>query len=239
MTIGCARCHDHKFDPIPQADYYRLLSTFTTTVRSNIDIELEPAATRTARLKFDREHQPYADRLADFERTQLPRLFDRWEKSGGRDNTPETWSLLAPTEIRSAGGTTFKPLPAGSHLATGKNVDFDTYTVVAETKLAVITGLRLEALAHPSMVKSGPGRAANGNFDLTDLRVDAQSLKQGSSPRRLTLIKPKATFEQGGLLIRHAIDNNPKTGWAVDPQFGKDHAAVFQLEIPLSDQGGV
>ena len=33
LTIGCARCHDHKFDPIPTKDYYRLISTFTTTVR--------------------------------------------------------------------------------------------------------------------------------------------------------------------------------------------------------------
>jgi hypothetical protein len=38
LSIGCARCHDHKFDPIPQADYYRLLSTFTTTVRSEIEL---------------------------------------------------------------------------------------------------------------------------------------------------------------------------------------------------------
>jgi cytochrome c553 len=41
LTVGCARCHDHKFDPIPQRDYYRLLSTFTTTVRSEVDLKLE------------------------------------------------------------------------------------------------------------------------------------------------------------------------------------------------------
>jgi len=40
MSVGCARCHDHKFDPIPQADYYRILATFTTAVRSEIDLEL-------------------------------------------------------------------------------------------------------------------------------------------------------------------------------------------------------
>jgi cytochrome c553 len=42
VSIGCARCHDHKFDPIPQADYYRLLSAFTTTVRSEIPLPLGP-----------------------------------------------------------------------------------------------------------------------------------------------------------------------------------------------------
>ncbi len=49
LTIGCARCHDHKFDPIPQADYYRMLATFTTTVRSEIDLDLDPGASATRR----------------------------------------------------------------------------------------------------------------------------------------------------------------------------------------------
>jgi len=239
LTIGCARCHDHKFDPIPQADYYRLLATFTTTVRSNIDLELDPQANQLARTKFDQDHKPYVQRLAAFEQTQLLPRFKRWEEAGGPAKTPETWLLLKPAELRSAGGTTFKPLPDGSFLATGKNVDFDTYTVVAKTQLSSITGFRLEALADPSMVKSGPGRAVNGNFDLTDLQVDSQSLKENSAARRLKLTSPKATFEQPGLLVRYAIDNNPKSGWAVDPQFGKDHAAVFHFEKPLSAADGV
>src|SRR5438552_9926819 len=42
LTIGCARCHDHKYDPISNRDYYRLLSTFSTTVRSDLDVNLDP-----------------------------------------------------------------------------------------------------------------------------------------------------------------------------------------------------
>ena len=42
LTIGCARCHDHKFDPVPMKDYYRFVSTFTTTIRSEIDVDLDP-----------------------------------------------------------------------------------------------------------------------------------------------------------------------------------------------------
>src|SRR5207302_874208 len=59
LTVGCARCHDHKFDPIPQRDYYRLLSAFTTTVRSEIDINVEPAAYLTARDSYERAHAPF------------------------------------------------------------------------------------------------------------------------------------------------------------------------------------
>ena len=238
LTIGCARCHDHKFDPIPQADYYRLLSTFTTTVRSNIDIELNPDQTRLAQQQFKREHQPYLDRLSNFEKKLLPARFAKWEKEGGLSTAPPTWMILSPKVLRSAAGTTFRALPDGSHLATGKNADFDTYTFTAETPATGITGFRIEALADPSMVKSGPGRARNGNFDLTDLRVEAQPLGNSGQPVRLTLTKPRATFEQPGLLIRYAIDKNPKTGWAVDPQFGKNHTAVFHLDKPLTSKAG-
>src|SRR5260370_5592624 len=51
LTVGCARCHDHKYDPIPTADYYRLLSTFATTVRSDMDINLDPARFKPAKAK--------------------------------------------------------------------------------------------------------------------------------------------------------------------------------------------
>src|SRR5437773_9602433 len=85
LTIGCARCHDHKFDPIPQRDYYRLLSTFTTTVRTEVDLDLDPAGYREARTAFDREHAPFAAALARFEMEQLPDRMATWEKAWHAD----------------------------------------------------------------------------------------------------------------------------------------------------------
>jgi hypothetical protein len=81
LTVGCARCHDHKFDPIPQADYYRFLSTFTTTVRSEIDLPLDPAGYQKARAAFEKEHAPYVAALARFEAEQLPAQLAEWEKA--------------------------------------------------------------------------------------------------------------------------------------------------------------
>jgi cytochrome c553 len=51
LTIGCARCHDHKYDPIPTKDYYRLLSTFTKTVRSDYDIVMDKTNPKSAKIK--------------------------------------------------------------------------------------------------------------------------------------------------------------------------------------------
>src|SRR6202035_3067053 len=59
LTIGCARCHDHKFDPIPQRDYYRMLSAFTTTVRSEIDLVTDSADYQKAKVQFDKQQAPF------------------------------------------------------------------------------------------------------------------------------------------------------------------------------------
>jgi hypothetical protein len=131
-------------------------------------------------------------------------------------------------------------------LATGKNPDFDTYTLVAHTDLVGLTALRLEALSHSSMVKNGPGRADNGNFDLTDVKVaiepsspEARSPKSEAGPQPVKLLNPVSTFDQGAnLSVKLTIDGDPKSGWAVDPQFGKDHAARFEFEKPIGFDGG-
>jgi hypothetical protein len=247
LSIGCARCHDHKYDPIPQRDYYRLLSTFTTTVRSEVELDLDPDGYKRAKEAFDVAQAPFAAALKKFEAEQLPQRFDAWEKNGANRREGVSWVVLDPQTLKSEGGATFKKLPDGSILASGPNAKFDTYTFVVSTKLTGITSVRLEALADPSLVKGGPGRADNGNFDLTNFQITiAPAINPASrggnppdsSPVKLLLKNPRATFEQLGLPIAAAIDDNDKSGWAVDPQFGKDHAAAFELDAPASFEGG-
>ena len=58
LTVGCARCHDHKYDPIPTRDYYRLISTFTKTVRSDYDLVVEDENYKTAKAQWDTALSP-------------------------------------------------------------------------------------------------------------------------------------------------------------------------------------
>jgi hypothetical protein len=245
LTIGCARCHDHKYDPIPTHDYYRLVSTFTTTVRSDIDLDLTPQVTKAAQAKFEKEHAPLVEALGKYEREELPGRLAQWAKTDRKKEKEEpAWVMVDITDSASAGGANFLKLQDGSLLTSGANAQFDTYTLVAETSVQNITALRLEALAHSSLPKGGPGRAANGNFALSNVRVSIQPLtadggrRGGGKPTEVKLVRAKSTFDQQGLPVTSAIDADKKSSWAVDPQFGKDHAAVFELEKPIGFASG-
>ena len=182
LTVGCARCHDHKYDPIPTRDYYRMLSTFTKTVRSDYDVDFDPAGYRKAREAFDAAHKPLTLALADYERETLPIHARDWLKQHAGQPLSSAWHVLTMDRLVSSGGAAFAPMPDGSYLAGGKNPDVDTYTLSTTVRLKNITGIRLEALKDASMVGGGPGRAANGNFALTDLRVTAAPVGHAHEP---------------------------------------------------------
>ena len=227
LTIGCARCHDHKYDPLPTEDYYRMLATFTTTVRSVLDLEMEPEKTREAKAKWQAEAAPLAAELKRHEAALAPQ-FDAWLAAGAAMPTGGVWTVVELASTKSKAGATFKKLDDLSYLAEGANGASDEYTFTFHTAQRRLTGLRLEALAHASLTKGGPGRAENGNFALSKITVTAAP-RGGAEAKPVALVKAVADFEQnkGGLSIASSLDDNPKTGWAVDPQFGKDHAAVF------------
>ncbi len=234
MSIGCARCHDHKFDPIPQADYYRFVSTFTTTVRSDLDVNMDPAGYKIAKAKFDTEHAPFVAAREQFEKDQLPGRFTAWEQTEDAARARNSaWRILSVNEAKSKGNATLTRQDDSSVLSSGANADFDTYTIESALPAGKYTGIRLEALSHPSLAKGGPGRADNGNFALTDFTV---AIKPKEGPvKPLVLANPQTTFEQSpqGLFVKNTIDGDKKSGWAVDPKFGKDHAAVFELAEEL------
>jgi mono/diheme cytochrome c family protein len=226
LSIGCARCHDHKFDPIPANDYYRLLSTFTTTVRSNVELETNPERNAEQKAKHKAEQDRLTAELAAYEKTALRPQFDDWISSGSADISGTAWQLLKGT-LTSSGGATFRELPDGSYLAEGANAASDTYTFTA-SNIDWLGALKIEALADPSMKHNGPGRAANGNFALSRITVTAGP--PGSDRAQPLSLKPgEFTHQQnaGSLSVAASLDTDAKSGWAVDGQIGKDHTAVF------------
>lgn len=240
LTVGCARCHDHKFDAIPQADYYRLLSTFTTTVRSEVELDFDPEWYQRAKSQFDRDHAPFEKAVRDYEATVLAASYAAWhaKRDASLDDSP--WLIPTGITLTSQGGAVFNRKPDASWLVDGPNPNNDVWTISFETKLTSLQSIRLEALADSSLQKSGPGRASNGNFALSDFAVSIRPVgaPADTKPTPVKLVSAKATFEQNGLPVAAAIDADQNSAWAVDPEFGKDHAAVFQAAEPFGFEQG-
>ena len=235
LTLGCARCHDHKFDPIPASDYYRMLSTFTTTVRSVVELPEDPLVLAPAQAAFEKEQQRLRTELAAYEQPSLRTRFDQALIAGDLEGNGAVWLVPEVTETRSKAGAVFQRQADDSWLATGPNGEQDTYTFTLTTTRRGLTAVKLEALTDPSMKVNGPGRADNGNFALSHIQVTAAP-RSGGAAREISLRSPQATHEQNkaGLSVASALDADPHTGWAVDGGgIGKDQAALFRFAEPV------
>src|SRR5262249_36972869 len=127
-----------------------------------------------------------------------------------------------------------------SVLAGGVNPDRDTYTFVAQTDLTKITAVRLEAMAHESLARGGPGRAPWGNLALSEVRGEGEPLSGAGQAAKLKLHNPQADFEQDRYPVAASLDGNPGTAWSIDPRTGEKHVAVYAIEPgqPTGFKGG-
>jgi hypothetical protein len=238
LTVGCARCHDHKYDPVPARDYYRMVSAFTTAVRTEVEFDLEPEKYRAAKAAFDAAHAPLAAAVTRYEAEHLPAKLAEWEVARGDQPPSFPWVLPEVRDVVSAGGATPTKQPDGSVLVTGKNPNTENLRFTLVTSETDLKSLRIEALTHPGLVRGGPGRATNGNFALSNVQVLAAPKDRAQDAQKVKLKDARATFEQKGLPAAGAIDDNAASAWAVDPQFGKDHATAFAFEQPVGFPGG-
>jgi mono/diheme cytochrome c family protein len=239
-TVHCARCHDHKFDPITQKDYYGLQAVFAATDKAEREYDLDPAlAARRKQLTQEKA------RLTALRGSTDPSLLSpavqeavaAWEKRTAARVV--RWVPLDPASYQSAGGATLTKQPDLSLLASGKRPEVDTYTIIADTDLQGITGVRLEVLTDDSLPHKGPGRQDNGNLHLNEFRMTAGARAASAAAGRPVLLKsPAADFNQDGWTVAMAVDNDPKTAWGVYPRVGEPHRAVFEVGEPIHFPGG-
>ncbi|MFN0128521.1 MAG: PSD1 and planctomycete cytochrome C domain-containing protein [Verrucomicrobiales bacterium] len=235
LTLNCCRCHDHKFDPLTNRDYYSLTAFFNQTplTGESRDGQLPPVlrvppADEPQRLaEVDKSLTEKREALAKAHVESSPRR-PAWEEKFLADAAVDEWRPLRPQSAR-AEHSTLTAQPDDSLLNSGENPDKDSYEVVVVPGAGRWTGLRLEPLRDPSMTKGGLARSDNGSFFLTTLRVE---LPDGQS---LPLTAVATTREQGDLKLAGVLDDAPATGWSVGDgkALERDHAAVLRFNTPL------
>ena len=242
LTLHCARCHDHKFDPLTQDDYYGMQAVFAGAIRGERPFgppdqvrEIKHWKTVQQQIQSGQAIGMFDSATQDTLRAhsrEIAKRFAGWE---------QRWTLLDTSATQDS-----KPAVATEKLDDGSwrfatTEDKDSYTFITTVSGKPIAAIRLEALSDEILPNKGPGlQPQNGNFALTEFKVSIASSDRPSDSQPLAIKAAVADFNQAGWSIDMALDGKPETGWSIDPQEGRSHVAVFKLtEVATPPAGSI
>lgn len=252
LTLGCARCHEHKFDPISQDEFFGLYSFFNSLEEPGLYSQLPnpnrafepflavPTAEQGAELK------KLDDQLADVKtraQTSDPKEMELRSEFLAATSSDVGWPSISTTVVsaESASGATLTTLPDQTILASGDNPATDVHTITLRTDARELNLISLEALADPSFADARVGRAPNGNGVLTGIKAEAISVADPTQKMPLTIRWAWADHEQenGDFGIVNTLDASDSSGWAVAGHLkpgGRN--ALFVADGPFGFDGG-
>jgi len=246
-TVICMQCHNHKYDPLTQREYYQLFAFFNNTpmeVEGNgvtyeftgprMPLPLDPSQEKHRNLLTTRRDELQANveaRIAQLDDAQAEWESDLVAQLG---RAPQ-WHPLEVFSFESSGGASHELLEDRSVLVGGEKPDRDIYTVTLSSDIEEVTGFKLETLTDQSLPAGGPGRhhPDRPNFILNEFTIEAIPAGSEATPVKLELHSPSADFSQQGWNVAGISDGDPKTGWGINPQFGKPHCATLLLAQPV------
>jgi hypothetical protein len=221
LTMACAQCHTHKYDPLTHTEFYQTLAFFDEADELMLDVPTPELAARRAEL----DQQIAAAEQALVEKIPDRAKFDSWVEQESAKAV--AWTVLEPARLESNLPLLDK-LPDQSILASGDQTKLDVYKVAFANPLPAITAIRLEALPDPSLPDGGPGRVhyegQRGDFFLSDFTlaaVDRAAKFVGAV---------QSTGDAKG-----AFDDKTDTGWSIGGGKGQPQIAIFTLAEPLAD----
>ena len=245
-TLDCAQCHDHKFDPVTQREYFELYAFFDQT-EDNGSSEAPKVEAPTPAEAAERDRvEAERGRLASLLETQTPALDAELAATEAARDEAAPWVPLVGSEARGTAKTRFATLEDGSLLAFGEVPGSETYEVTGTLAVDVLTSIRLEVMTDPSLPTAhhGPGRTSHGNFVLNELTAALVNIDgtdgTGETETPLTLTDARADFFQKDRPwpAAHTIDGDAKSGWAIGGEQGVAHRLEVSLATPVADARG-
>ena len=254
LTIQCAQCHNHKYDPLTQEEYYRLFAFLNNDYEANVAVYTPDEQRRRADL-FRRIHEIEAG--LRHTHPDWPERMARWEETVRNDQP--IWTVVRPApEDLVPGGQKHYLLADGSILAQGYAPTKDVSEIRIKTKVPNITAFRLELLNDPNLPLGGPGRSIKGTCALTEFEVTAAPLDAPSKATPVKIVRatadvnppetPLESFfdDKSGRRrvtgpIAFAIDHDDKTAWGIDigpHRRNEARKAVFVADKAVSFPGG-
>ena len=215
LTVQCAQCHNHKFDPLKQEEYYRMMAFLNQTHEAEASVYTpEQEMQRTEIVRRTRETEGTLQRLTPNWRE----LMAQWEDQV--KNQPE-WTVVRPTvDDISTGGERYLPMNDGSFLALGYAPTQHRVKMTVKTDARNIRAFRLELLTDPELPRGGPGRSNKGTCALTEFEVEAAPV---DAPTKITKVKfsgATADFNPPEIVSEPEKPEPSKRG-AIQPEAGK------------------
>ena len=227
LTVGCAECHTHKYDPITQREFYEMMAFFNTSDDRSMKAPSPDEINRynLAKADWDKTKADLDNELETYLKNESPKKQTAWEKT--YRPTGPSWAALTVKKLAATGDVKLTTDDKGIIRASGNNPETATYTIVGRAELKRLTGVRLTSV---KVNDKGAGRADNGNFVVSELQAKLLLPDGKSQPVKFT--KAVATFSQNNFGVDKAIDGNPgnNSGWAVAPKINQDNVALLASE---------